>query len=470
MHFNINQVRVRILMNDGVHKAQVSQRAQLWTGSAGSLAIRLAYVALGSLAAVVLARALGPKNYGIYVYAYVLISFLATPARFGLPALVERETAKFDANQQWARVRGLWRWANAVVIIMSAILMLGGGAAAWFLRDVFHEQTLITFLWGLVLIPLIALGSLRSAALLGLRKVVQGQLPEQIIRPLLLVVLIVAAAALGTKAVEPGDAMALHVLAATVAFVVGAWMLQHAKPRELTGCDTVAYEQRRWIAAVIPFAAMEGMFLLNNQIDIVLLGFFSNTTEVGIYRVASQGALFVGLGFGALGVALMPHYTRLHAMGDIRRFGILSSVGALGGFLMGVPVFLVFLVFGQRILEFVFGHGYVSAYLAMVILSGAQLLNVLFGMSGRLLNAAGFEKEAAFGVMVGAICNIVLNLILIPSFGIAGAAVATGISLVAWNIILWRMARRRLAVDSSLLSLFKGDTLAVLKKSVVGKA
>jgi O-antigen/teichoic acid export membrane protein len=453
----------------GPHNLKSAHRTELLKGSTGTLLLRFAYVGIGASIAVVLARTLGPTGYGIYVYAYAIITLLATPVRFGLPALVVRETARLEAQEDWARVRGLWRWANQTVALISLAVSIAAAFVVWLLATRITHVTTDTLLFGLALIPLIALGSIRGASLIGLRKVVQGQLPEEILRPTLLILGVLAFVWVSAKRPTPIDAMLVHVLAAAIAFGVGAWMLAKSLPHAMRAVTDRTYERRRWLLSVLPFAAMEGLFLINNQMDVVLLGALSTARDVGIYRVASQGAMFVGLGFQALGIALMPHFTRTFALGDTRRFRMLSSVGVVGGVALGAPFFIGFVLFGHQILGFVFGQAYASGYVALVILSLAQLANVASGMSGRVLNAAGHERVTLIGILIGAVCNIAFNLVLIPKFGLNGAAIGTGLSMIAWNIMLWSLAKRRLRIDSSLLSILRADNRQTLKLVMRGR-
>src|SRR5690606_38031709 len=162
---------------------------QLLRGGVLSLVVKLMSTVMALVLAIVLARMLGAEGFGIYSFVFALISILAIPAQLGLPNLVVRETAKAQVTKRWDIIKGLWRWASLVALAMSAALMSLGVAAAWLLADEFSSVHLQTLWWGLLLVPLVALGNLRGAALRGLRKVVQGQLPEFILRPLFLVIL-----------------------------------------------------------------------------------------------------------------------------------------------------------------------------------------------------------------------------------------------------------------------------------------
>lgn len=436
-------------------------RATLVRGGAGSVIVAGITVFFGLAVAVVLARALGTEGYGVYSYVYALVLLLVIPAQFGLPTLVLRETAKAETNQQWGLMRGVWRWAGFVACTLSLIFAVVGGILAWRFADRFSTVQLATFGWGLLFIPMFALASLRGAALRGLRKVVQGQLPESVIRPTLLLSFIAAFSLLAGQHLRADTAMALHALAAALAFVLGAWMLARARPAQLANKPMPEYRTRQWVGSVIPFAMIAGMSVINTKTDIVMLGMFTTASDVGVYTVAAQGANLVAVGMTAVGMVTMPYFARFHASGDMARFQKLATTGARASLLLALPVVFAFLFFGRPILRLVFGAEYVAAYPALAILCGANLVHAGFGTVGPLLNMSGYERDTTKGIAIAAATNIVLNAALIPFFGMIGAAVATAITLVIWNIVLWLMVRHRLGVDSSSVGLYAHSPIVV---------
>lgn len=429
-------------------------RTQLLRGGAGSVGLKIANVGLGMALGVVLARTLGPTQYGAYVYVLALMSLLAIPAEFGLPALVVRETAKADADQQWGLMRGIWRWAGFTAAALAFALAVISGVFAWIFSDHFSTMQLATFGWSLALLPLIVLGNLRGAALSGLRKVVQGQLPEQLIRPVLLIGFIAVAGTLTNGEITSDEAMAFHALAAAIAFALGAWLLWREQPASIATKPPPVYRVRPWLASTLPLALIAGMSLINTNIDIVMLGFYVTASEVGVYRVAAVGATLVSLGLTAIGMVTMPHFAHLHAKGDMARFQSLATASARASLLLALPVAATLILFGSSILHLVFGPGYDDGYLILAILVLAQIVHAAFGTIGPLLNMTGYERDAVKGVAIAAVCNVVLNAGMIPLLGRTGAALATAITLIIWNVVLWRMVRRRLGVDSSALGCF----------------
>jgi O-antigen/teichoic acid export membrane protein len=412
-----------------------------------SFVIKTSSIGLQFLTAVLLARMLGAEGYGIYAYAFALVTLLAMPAKAGLPQLVVRETARGMAASRPDLVSGVWRWSGRFTAVLSVLLAAVAWGVLWWSGERVAGVYAPTLLWALALTPLVALGNLRGAALRGLRRIVQGQFPEFLLRPGLFLALLAVVALAGGGMTAP-LAMALHVAAAAVAFVVGAWMLLRFAPTAVRSARA-AYEGRAWLASAIPLAFASGMQLVNHHTSILMLGIFLAPAEVGIFRVAVQTAALAAFGLQVVNSVLAPRVAEVHAHGERTGLQRLATGGARITLAFNLPLTTVFLAGGTWLLPLVFGEPFAAAYLPLVILLGGQLVNSAAGSAALLLNMTGHERETARGVAVGAGVNVVLNLLLVPPFGLFGAAAATAASLATWNILLWFAVRRRLGVDSS---------------------
>ncbi|WP_196259680.1 flippase [Pelagibacterium limicola] len=432
-------------------------KGQLLRGGVGSVAIKIGSTLLNVGLAIVLARALGAEGFGVYSFVFALITIMAIPAQMGLPNLVVRETAKAQAGENWGLMKGLWRWSSLMALGMSAVLMAIGALAAWIFAANLPEGGIAVFYWGLVLVPLVALGNLRGAALRGLRHVVQGQLPEFILRPAFLIGLVLAAHfGLSARALTASDAMMLHAVASLMAFMIGAWLLLRARPVELKAAQNPEVHTRLWLASAVPLAMIAGMNQLITNTDVVMLGFFKAHADVGYYKIAVQGAVLVALVLSAANLVVMPHIARLYAQGDLKRLQRVATTSARSTAMFSLPAFLVIVVFGREIIGILFGNEFEPGYTALVILACGQLINALASSVGPLLSMSGHERHLSqvLFAMVG--LNMALNYALIPMFGITGAALATATTIATKNLILWGVVRRHLGIDASALGLSVG--------------
>ena len=426
-------------------------RTQLLRDALGSLGIKAIQAALRFALAVIIARLLGSEGYGVYAFSLALLMLVAIPAQAGVPQLLVRETAKARNNEDWSLMRGLWRWGNSAVFALSAFSVLTVGGILALLSDSAAAGRVSTITIGIGLIPLIALANLRSACLRGLGQVVWGQLPENVFRPLLLLILVIAwlVAFEPPNGLTPSAVMGLHVTAATVTFFAGWVMLLRAFPEGIRRRPAPRYNQNAWRQSVIPLAMITGLQLINSHADLILLGLFTSNEEVGVYRAVSQTALLVVFGLQAMNPILQPYFARLYDRGETANLERLATNSARAILLLALPPVLVCAVLGEELLAWLFGDTFRSGGMALALLAMGQLVNAAMGSVIMLLNMTGHERDTVRGVVVGAALNIVLNCLLIPIFGIEGAAASTSITLIFWNLLLRHYVKKRLNIRSS---------------------
>ncbi len=427
-------------------------RDQLLRAFSGTVVLRVVSLASTFVGSVVLARALGASAFGTYSFVFAITTLLALPAQVGIPTLLVRETAKAQVEKEWGRLKGLWAWASKIILVTSLGISLLAILVVWSLSDVLSSETRVALFAGILLVPLVALGNARSAALRGLRLIVRGQLPDSVIRPLLLVLFVFASWRLSGE-VSASAAMYWHVGAATVAFVIGTVMLWRARPHEVAVATSDLSMSVSWRRAAVPLALISGLQVVSNQIGLVLLGMLGPQEDVAYFKVAVSAAALMTFGLQVTNLIVSPHVARLHELKDSRRLAKLAGLGALGGTIISLPLFLIFAIAGERLLSMIYGSEYSGAFVPLVVLAGAQLVNTAFGSTGVLLNMTGHEKIAAKWLAVAALVNVILAVALIPSFGISGAAWASATSVILWNLAFWVSAKRALGVDGSVFSL-----------------
>lgn len=426
-------------------------RGEVLRSGVGSGAVKVAGTFLSLAVALVLARILGPGGYGIYSYVFALVTILSIPAQFGLPQLVVRETARAQSSDDWSALRGIWRWAGAIVLVSSMLLALIGGLVAVLFSSRFDPLQLATFGWGLALVPALVLARLRGAALRGLRHIVAGQMPDTVLRPALLVVFVLALT-FGLGAELTADrAMALHVVAAVLAFGAGAVWLHRTRPAHSRVAHP-RFEHRQWARAIVPLGLTASMMVINRHADIVLLGLFVEADEVGRYRVAVQAAMLVAFGLQTVDLVAAPYVTRMYHQDNQARLQRFVTACARVSLAVALPATLVFVLLGEWLLRWVVGVEYIGAAAALAILSLGQLANASMGSVGLLLNMTDHEGIVARTVALAATGNIIGNLALIPIWGMEGAAVATAGTLLVWNVLLARAVKKRLGVNSTAFS------------------
>lgn len=422
--------------------------AALIKGVVGTTGLRLAFAGLGFITAVLLARFMGPHNYGTYSFVMALVGFFTIPSELGIPGLAVREIAVTNARKDWGHMRGFTIRAHQGIVLLSMVLMIGGAVALLVVGHRIDPLKLRSMWLALILVPLISLGALRGSMLRGLRMVVLGQLPERVIRPAGLVVSILIILAIGREWLTPPSVVLGQIAATTIAFTWGLAAFVRHRPKEVIAAEP-KFRTRSWIRSSIPFGLSATLMLVNGRTDIIALGLFREDSEVGIYRVAVQFAATVIFGLQAVNAIQGPHIAHLFATGDVKRLQIMITRSSQAILAIAVPSVLTIVLFGPFLIRVFFGAQYEAAYIPLVILIVGQLVNAATGSVTSLLNMTGHERETTRVMLLAALLNLTLNFTLTPFWGMKGAAIATASTLIFWNLTMWRAVYKRLGIRAS---------------------
>jgi O-antigen/teichoic acid export membrane protein len=368
-----------------------------------------------------------------------------------------REIATSNARKDWGYMRGFIVRSHQIIGLMSLSLAMIG-AVFLLVWGKTQDPIKLKCMWlGLLLIPLVSLGSLRGAMLRGLRKVVLGQLPEQVIRPATLLILILALYLAGHTFETAVSVMAVQLVSVTVAFAFGLLLFINHRPAELSTAEP-QFRTSAWLQSSIPFGLSAAMQLINGRTDILVLGIFHDDSEVGIYRVAVQLATLIIFGQQVVNAIQGPHVAHLYASGDMKKLQKMITKSSTAIFIFSLSIVAVLILFGEPIIRIAFGTKYIGAYWPLVILSIGQLVNASMGAVANVLNMTGHERDTTRIIFFGAALNVALNFSLTPAFGMVGAAAATASGLIAWNLLMWRQAYKRTGIETS--PIFRRRSLA----------
>ena len=426
-----------------------SLQRRLTRNAAGSFGLKIASIGLAFVTSVLLARLFGPEGYGLYAYALAWMLILQIPAGLGMKALLVREVASYQARSEWGLMHGLLRWANRAVLVVSIGIALIAAVIVWLVGGENNSQMLAVFGLALISLPWLSLTLLRQATLQGLHRVVIGQFPETFIQPAVFIILLGGAYLMFKDNLSVTGAMGIRVLSIGVAFFVGAELLRRNLPQVLQKVSP-EYQISVWVRSVIPFMLISCMYVINNRTDAVMLGAMQGPESVGLYVVASRGAEFISFILVAVNQAIGPAIAKLYVEGNISRLQNLITKSSRAIFLISLPIALSLIIFGHWFL-LLFGSEFTEGRTALTLLSIGQLINAGMGSVGYLLNMTGHERDTAIGIGASAMLNIILNAILIPKFGLEGAAAATAISTILWNILLLFFVHKRLKIQPTAL-------------------
>lgn len=410
---------------------------------------------LALLSGVILARLLGPEGYGQYGFAMAVAGLLSVPIELGLPQYLTRMCAVYTQRHEYSLLKGLVNQSGLVVALLGLAISILSALLVPFSEGLLVERGIsaqVVYL-GLTLVPILGLTAVRAGALRGLGRVILASLPDEVVRPIAFLLAVgIGVLVLGRVGFSAEAAIVAQIAASALAFIVGIWFLSASLPK---GYRRLAVEKRRrlWLSESTPFLLLAGAGVLFTHIDTLMLGVFGSSADVGVYKVAAQGSNLLVIGLAVVDRVVAPHIAAEYEAGNLRAVERVLISGSRVASGLALPVAAVLILFGESLLPSLFGSSFDTGYIPLVVLTVARLIDVSFGSVHTALNMTGHALDSARGLLLAVSINFALDLILVPSYGAVGAAIATLVSLIVWDVLLYRVLRLRTGLHSWLLNL-----------------
>lgn len=427
----------------------------LGRASSGTFAVYGAGMVLAFATQILLTRILGAAQYGSYYFVLAWVMALLIPAKLGLDAALLRFVPAYIARREWGLLKGILRWSSRKAALAS-LGIAGLLAATVTLLDDVEGEFAVTFYLGSLLLPVLVYVYLRSALLRSLKHVVLALLPEAVIAP----VVLGASVILYWSLVKP-DLTAAHAMAATlgglaVSGLVGQFLLTSRIPGELQR-HAAELDAGVWLRSTGSMLLISGAHVLLNHTDLIMLGVLGDTYAVGIYAVAAKAAVLVSFPLTIANSSIAPLISQFHSTAEHAQLQRALDHSMKRVAMASLVAFVGVVFFGRELLA-IFGAEFVEGYAALVILATGALVNALSGPCANLLSLTGSEGYVSRVMLLVTVLNVILNLLFIPRWGIEGAAFATAISMVTWNLVMFVAAGKRLGLaPNSLISWPKVD-------------
>jgi len=405
--------------------------AVLVRGASGSFTISVINAGIVFGTNILLARVLGVTQYGIYIYALTWINLLAWACQLGLPTSLVRFVSAYNVKEEWSLFRGILNRSILYVLVSSTVIGGVSASVIWLLKNKIEFGQMATLYLGMLLLPLIALTALRQGTLRGLKRVVLASISDSIARPLILATLVIFWYLLVKVPLEAEQTMLLNFIATLSAFCLGSFLLYKNIPHYVRNV-TPTYEGKEWLKVSFPLFFGSGMFLILRQADIVMIGILMGTKYAGIYAIVSRITGLVSFGKNSIDTIAAPIISELFSAQKRAQLQRIVTLSARGVFSFTTLSSLVLGFSGIYVLS-LFGSEFQVGYTPLLFLLIGQVLKSLLGSAGFLMSMTGHHNQGAIIVTISAVVNIAMNYILIPKYGLLGAAIATAFTNILWS-------------------------------------
>jgi O-antigen/teichoic acid export membrane protein len=387
---------------------------------------------LGIICSVLTARFLGVSIYGTFNLAFTIVTIASAVAAFGLYGAISRFIPYYLERGDRNTVRSIIRFSLGFVLCISLsmgfILYLFSTKIA---IDIFHENDLLMILPCFALsLPIFTLPTVYQAIIRAYKAAKYQLLIQNIGTVLIRTIIFIPFIFIGYTlfgAIFALISSTIFGIIASIIIIQKKLFLNHSK-------YTRVPVARKLFSFSLPLYFSDLTFILESKINIIFLGYYLSAEEVGLFvppLTISSFLLFISNSFEYI---FLPVVSEFFSNGKIDNLEQVFKTASKWSILLVVPGFLFFVLFPKEIISFLFGSDYSSGYIALVILTIGISMNIFTGLTGTVLVGGGHTTQNLLCEIFAALTNISLCLVLIPIYGIIGAAFGVCISYFVRNL------------------------------------
>ena len=405
--------------------------------------IRVGSAGLAYLSQIILARWMGSYEYGIFAYVWVWLLILGGLSTLGLNTAVIRFIPEYTEKADLARLRGIIFQSRLITLFTATALMFISLALLLIFKDHVENYVFLPALLVLICLPAYALTDLHDSMARGYSWMNLALIPPFLLRPLLI---------LGVMAFLYFNGYEMSAVTAISAAVIATWLtsliqivMLHPRIRQEVPKGDRHNETKFWLATAFPILLMESFVLFLQNTDVLVLSRYHPPSDIAIYYAALKTINLITFVHFAVSNAVANRFSAYEARGDRKLLASIIRRSVTWTFWPSLAAAILLLIMGKPLL-WLFGPEFTNAYPVMFILAIGLVIKAMFGPAEYVLNMLGEQKLCAAVLFVTAVINIILNFMLIPPYGLMGAASATSLSLTLAALMFFLAIKLRLKI------------------------
>ena len=417
----MERIKNFLFINTNTKQTVIKNTLWLFIGEFGVRILKLFLFAFA-------ARKLGASEWGTFSYALALMGMFAVISDIGINTVILRETAKKSDNINEYISTGFFLKIGLSVISSMALL-----AMLLFLKSDNGVRVLIP-----ITCLILFFDSIREFGF-AINRAFEKMEIEAFVKLVTTVILIFFGIIL---IIKEGKAISLsyaYLISSITGIIIMYFSLRNHFKKIVSNVNKKLFYfifKEAW-----PIATVGVIGTIMSNIDMVILGWYTNNYQIGIYSAAQKPVQVIYLIPSLLGTAIFPVFSRLvlSEKENIKKF---VNKTIYFSFLFSITASVGVLIIGGPIFNIMFGNQYAASIPLFKIMS----LAIVTGAPGMILSnimyALGKQKEIIRFILITLCLNIILCMILIPRYNIYGAAISVTLSQTIGNILLLIRSRK----------------------------
>ncbi|RWO06502.1 MAG: lipopolysaccharide biosynthesis protein [Mesorhizobium sp.] len=403
-----------------------------------AFSIRIVSAVIAFVSQVLMARWMGSFEYGIFVLVWVTMVIVGNLACLGFHTSIIRFIPEYRERNMLAELRGIVLTSRLFVMVASTAIAGLGALGVWLLSPFIENYYVVPFILGLICMPMIAMSDLLQGLARANSWALFALAPTYLVRPVLILALMVLMLLVGFA---PDARTAIFAsIAATYATTLGQLIGITARIGKKIPAGPRKLHFAQWFLVSLPIFLVEGFFFLLTNADVLMVGAYMNPNDVAVYFATVKTLALVHFVYFAVKAGVAQRYAQF-THGEPEKLAAFARETVSWTFWPSLLMALLVLVLGEPMLS-LFGPEFVAGYPLLFLLVFGVVARAAVGPCESLLTMSGNQNICAAVYAMTLTLNIGLNLVLIPLFGLWGAAMATAFAMIfeagALSFTVWR--------------------------------
>lgn len=395
-------------------------------GTSASIVGQAVYVGSNALFVILLTRYfLTPEEFGGLFFALSVLGVFTIFANLGVPQSTARYVNEY-LERDPTQIRYIIRVSSLIVFILVSVVGIALAASSPVIASLLGTPSITPLLQvGAIYVAVSALNSQLSNIFRGFNRITMSAALTAISsagRVTFAVGFLLLG--MGTIGVLLGY-VAGFVFAIVVGSIVLYWQVYRSTPATTEPRSDLP---SRILKYSVPLTVTKGAGVIDTKVDSILVGLLLNPVAVGYYVISKQVASVVSTPAGAFGTALSPTVGQQNARDDAVGASRLYQTALRYVLVFYIPAGVGLIFVAEPVIELIFGREYLPAVIVLQVFTGVVIVQSVNKVTSDTLDYLGKARDRAVSKSAMAVANAVLNVLLIPILGVAGAAVATVIT------------------------------------------
>ena len=389
------------------------------------------------VARVIIARFYTPDDYGLFNLFFTVLSIFAGVGMLGLGNGIQRFIGYYSGSREKNKIKAVERWGLLIGIIsgisFGIFLFI---IAPWIAPMISKTNVFVDYLRiAAVSIPFYVILNILISVFRGHQRIKERILFYDLGTN---IIFLVFSFIIGILSL-PFIGIIWSMFAASAVMSI-SFFIYYIGKKESLSINAGSYlftlpMAKKILIFSLPLLLVDILQEVLGWTDTLMIGYYLTESAVGYYNVAKPLSIFISTGLTVSSFIYSPLVASLYSQRKFNENKEIFSILTKWICFLTLPIAMIFFFYPKEVIYFSFGADYLPAAITLQILTITFFINNFMGPNGSTLTAYGKTKYLMYSTTIAAGLNIILNILLIPIYGIIGAAIATGISIILVNII-----------------------------------